>query len=141
MMKTVTRTKLAELQREAAEKPRRRTNYNLHEQLEDPIQRLCITGETDTVFPPHRHLGKWELVTVLKGSFTLYLYDDQGAVTARYDMTPGGEILAAEIPADTWHNYIFHESGTTFLEVKRGPYAPFTPEELAPFPGMTPEKK
>ena len=43
-MKTVTASKLAELQREAAEKPRRRTNYNLHEQLEDPIQRLCIIG-------------------------------------------------------------------------------------------------
>ena len=41
------------------------------------------------------------------------------------------KVLAAEIPADTWHNYIFHESGTTFLEVKRGPYRPFTPEELA----------
>ncbi|MBO4647672.1 MAG: WbuC family cupin fold metalloprotein [Lentisphaeria bacterium] len=140
-MKTVTCTKLAELQREAAEKPRRRTNFNLHEQLEDPIQRLCITGEPDTVFPPHRHLGKWELVTVLKGSFTIYLYDDNGTVTAQYDMAPGGEIMAGEIPPDTWHNYIFHESGTTFLEVKRGPYAPLTPEEQAPFSGKTPDKK
>ena len=140
-MKTVTRTKLAELQREAAEKPRRRTNFNLHEQLEDPIQRLCITGEADTIFPPHRHIGKWELVAVLKGSFTIYFYDDNGAVTAQYYMTPGGDTLAAEIPAGTWHNYIFHESGTAFLEVKHGPYVPLTPEELAPFTGMTPEKK
>ena len=139
-MKTVTSAKLEELRRTAAENPRRRTNYNLHEDLEDPIQRLCITGEPDTVFPPHRHLGKWELVTILKGSVTLYLYDDAGTVTGQIDMAPGGETLAAEIPADTWHNYIFHESGTTFLEVKRGPYRPFTPEELAPFSGMKPEK-
>ena len=140
-MKTVTRTKLAELQREAAENPRRRTNFNLHEQLEDPIQRLCITGEPDTVFPPHRHLGKRELVTLLTGSATLYLYDDSGAVTAQYELSPDGELLVLELPADTWHNYIFHESGTTFLEVKRGPYAPLTPEEKAPFSGMTPDKK
>ena len=140
-MKTVTAAKLDELRRIAEENPRRRTNFNLHEQLDDPIQRLCIIGEPDTVFPPHRHLGKWELVTILKGSFTLYIYDDSGKVTEQIDMTPGGETLAAEIPADTWHNYIFHEPGTTFLEVKRGPYHPFTPEELAPFTGMTPEKK
>ena len=138
-MKTVTASKLCELQQEAAGKPRRRTNFNLHEQLEDPIQRLCIIGEPDTVFPPHRHLGKWELVTVLKGSFTLYIYDDEGEVTEQYEMKPGGETLAGEIPADTWHNYVFHEPGTAFLEVKRGPYAPFTPEELAPFPGIQPK--
>ena len=139
-MKTVTVAKLTELQREAAEKPRRRTNYNLHEQLDDPIQRLCIIGEPDTVFPPHRHLGKWELVTILKGSLTLYVYNDSGEVTEQYDMSPSGEILTLEIPADTWHNYIFHESGTAFIEVKRGPYAPFTPEELAPFSGIAPKK-
>ena len=138
-MKTVTASKLAELQREAAGKDRRRTNYNLHERLEDPIQRLCIIGEPDTVFPPHRHLGKWELVTILKGSLSLYIYDDAGKIVEQIDMSPGGDTLAAEIPADTWHNYIFHESGTTFLEVKRGPYRPFTPEELAPFKGRTPE--
>lgn len=138
-MKTVTALKLSELQKEAAGKPRRRTNFNLHEQLEDPIQRLCIIGEPDTVFPPHRHLGKWEMVSILKGSLTLYIYNDKGEVTDKLEMSPGGETLVTEIPADAWHNYIFHESGTTFLEVKRGPYAPFTPEELAPFSGIKPE--
>lgn len=140
-MKTITSAKLDELRREGALKPRHRTNFNLHEQLDDPIQRLCITGEPDTVFPPHRHLGKWELVSILRGSLTLYLYDDSGKVLEQHELTPDGNTLAAEIPADAWHNYIFHEPGTTFLEVKRGPYAPFTPEELAPFQGMTPEKK
>ena len=139
-MKTITAEKLAELQKASAENPRRRTNYNLHEQLEDPIQRLCIIGEPDTVFPPHRHLGKWELVTMLKGSATIYLYDDEGKITEKHEMSPRGEVLAAEIPADTWHNYIFHEPGTTFLEVKRGPYQPLTPEEKAPFSGMMPTK-
>lgn len=137
-MKTVTLSKLAELQREAAEKPRRRTNYNLHEQLDDPIQRLCIVGEPDTVFPPHRHLGKWELVTILKGSATLYTYNDKGEITEKYQLSHDSGTLAVEIPADTWHNYIFHEPGTAFLEVKRGPYAPFTPEELASFQGIKP---
>ena len=138
-MKTVTLSKLTELQHEAAEKPRRRTNYNLHEQLDDPIQRLCIIGEPDTVFPPHRHLGKWELVIILKGRATLYTYNDKGDVTEKYELAPNSETLAVELPADTWHNYIFHESGTAFLEVKRGPYAPFTPEELASFQGIKPE--
>lgn len=138
-MKTITAARLAELQREAVQKPRRRTNYNLHEQLNDPIQRLCIIGEPETVFPPHRHLGKWEMVSILKGRLTLYIYNEKGEVTEQCEMSPGGETLVTEIPADTWHNYIFHEPGTAFLEVKHGPYAPFTPEELAPFPGMKPE--
>ena len=140
-MKTVTASKLAELQREAAGKDRRRTNYNLHEKLEDPIQRLCIIGEPDTVFPPHRHLDKWELVTPLKGSFTHYIYNDQGEVIEHYDLKPGGDTVVLEIPAGTWHNCVFHEPGTTFLEVKRGPYVPFTPEELASFEGIKPEVK
>ena len=138
-MKTVSTAKLTDLQRAAAENPRRRTNFNLHEQLEDPIQRLCIIGEPDTVFPPHRHLGKWEMVAILKGRLTLYMYNDEGRVTEKFEMMPNGETLVVEIPADTWHNYVFHESGTVFLEVKRGPYQPFAPEELAPFKGMTPE--
>ena len=138
-LKTITSSKLAELQVEAAGKPRLRTNYNLHEQLEDPIQRLCITGERDTVFPPHRHIGKWELVTILKGSLTLYTYNDKGEVLEKVDMEPGGENLVAEIPVGAWHNCVFHESGTAFLEVKRGPYLPFTPEEMAPFSGVKPQ--
>lgn len=140
-MKTITAGMLADLQKVSAENPRRRTNYNLHEQLDDPIQRLCIIGEPDTVFPVHRHLGKWELVSILKGSATLYIYDDQGTVRETFEIAPGGETLVVEIPAGTWHNYILHEPGTAFLEVKRGPYKPFAPDELAGFKGMTPEGK
>ena len=140
-MKTITSEKLAELQREAAEKPRRRTNLNLHEQLDDPIQRLCVTGEPDTVFPVHRHLGKWELVTIIKGSTTLYIYDDNGSITEQLELAPGGDTIIVEIPQGVWHNYILHESGTTFFEVKHGPYKPFAPEELASFKGMTPDGK
>ena len=140
-MKTVSAEKLAELQQTAAKNPRRRTNYNLHEQLDDPIQRLCIIGEPDTIFPVHRHLGKWEMVSILKGRLTLYMYDGEGRVTEKFEMTPNGETLVVEIPVDTWHNYIFHESGTVFLEVKRGPYQPFKPEEMAAFAGMTPGKQ
>ena len=138
-MKTVTAGKLVELQKEAAEKPRRRTNYNLHEQLDNPIQRVCIVGEPDTVFPPHRHLRKWEMVIILKGSCTLYIYNDRGEIVEKYDLKAGGETLVIEIPIGIWHNYIFHESGTAFMEVKHGPYTPCTPEEMAPFPGMKPE--
>lgn len=140
-MKKVTAAILAELQHTAEQNPRRRTNYNLHEQLDDPIQRLCITGEADTVFPVHRHLDKWELMIILKGSLTSYTYNEDGSVAEAVEMAPGGNSVSAlEIPAGTWHNCVFHESGTTFLEVKKGPYAPLKPEEIAAFKGMSPEK-
>ena len=47
-----------------------------------------------------------------------------------------GKLSIAELPEGIWHNCIFHEPGTTFIEVKKGPYAPLTPEEQAPFEGV-----
>ena len=135
MIKTVDDSVLASLAEEARQKPRKRTNFNIHADLNDPIQRLCITGDPETVFPVHRHLEKWELITRVCGSFTIYTYHEDGTVSGQYEFAPG-KLSIAEFPEGIWHNCIFHEPGTTFIEVKKGPYAPLTPEEQAPFEGV-----
>ncbi len=138
-MKIIDRKKLDELAAQAVLAPRKRTHFNLHESLEAPIQRLCVTGEKETVFPPHRHCEKWELSIILKGRALLTIYNDDGSVKESFEMIPGGVALSAvEIPEGIWHNYVFLESGTTLLEVKKGPFVPISPEDTAPFPGNKP---
>ena len=109
--------------------PRRRQNLNLHPELRDPIQRLLNAGEPDTYVRPHRHRpGRWELVAVLRGRVDTLLFDDTGAVTARYTLGIGNCI---EIPGATWHGFVFALPGTIALEIKPGPYDPQLDKEFA----------
>lgn len=38
-----------------------------------------------------------------------------------------------EIPPGVWHCIVVREPGTVIYEIKQGPYAPLTPENLAPW--------
>ena len=134
-MKIIDRKLCAELLEKAAASPRRRTYCNLHETLEDPIQRLLVAAMPDTVFKPHRHPGKWELCTALEGEFTVYCYDDAGHILSATRI--GGDVHTVELPPGVWHNTVAHVPGV-FLEVKSGPFRPTPPEDFAPFDGVTP---
>ncbi len=134
-MKLIDKKLYAELLAKAAESPRRRTHFNLHETLEDPIQRLCVASMPDSVFKPHRHAGKWEFLTVLEGELTVRTYDDNGTVLS--ETRAGGDIRAVELPENVWHNCVVH-TPCIFLEVKAGPYQPTSPEDFAPFDGVMP---
>lgn len=138
-MKIIDKQKLEELAVLAEQAPRKRTHFNLHESLDAPIQRLCVTGEIDTVIPPHRHPDKWELAIIVKGRASVYIYENDGSVKECFELIPGGNAVSAvEIPEGVWHNYVFREPGTTFFEVKKGPFVPIAPEDTAPFDGIKP---
>ncbi len=126
MEKTITPQLLDELLAKAAASPRLRTNFNLHENTDDPVNRLCIAAQTGSVFPIQRHPGKWELVTCLRGKFVSRIYGDKGQVLREYRM--GEDVTSLEIPAGTWHS-IEVLTPCVFLEVKPGPYAPVAPED------------
>ena len=136
-MKKITQEKIDELLAAAKENPRLRTNYNLHEELDDPINRLCIAVMPESKFPVHRHTGKWELLTILYGELTSYIYDDNGNVIEK-NLLAAGKTVSLELPPGAWHNLVAH-TPTVFLEVKAGPYQPVPPEDMAPFRGMEPE--
>ncbi len=124
----------------AGESLRLRINYNIHELLSDPIQRLFVAAGLNSYFRPHRHHGKSEFAIVLRGQFDILLFDDEGVVTERVSIGPGKEAFALEIPADRCHTWIPMEEKSVFFEVKQGPYdpttallfAPWSPEEGSP---------
>jgi len=126
MEKTITPELLDELLVKAAESPRLRTNFNLHESTDDPVNRLCIAVQPGSVFPVQRHPDKWELVTCLRGSFISRIHNDRGEILREYRM--GGNTITLEIPAGTWHS-IEPLTPCVFLEVKPGPYVPVAPED------------
>jgi len=136
-MKLVTSQMMDELIVKAGESQRLRTNYNIHESLSDPIQRLFIAAGVSSYFRPHRHPGKSEFALVIRGLFDVILFDDEGIVTKRVSIGPDTGVLGLEIPADQFHTWLPMAEASIFFEVKQGPYdpssslvfAPWSPEE------------
>lgn len=139
-MKSVALPDLRQLSAEAQAAPRRRRNLNLHDRLDDPIQRLCNALEPGTYIRPHRHPdGVWETFVLLHGGCTILLFDTAGTVTERLALDRDGTLIA-EIPAGCWHAVTVHTPSTVVLEVKPGPYLPgifaaWAPEEGDPGAG------
>jgi cupin fold WbuC family metalloprotein len=134
-MKRIDKTLLTTLSTQAAATPRLRAHHNLHPQLDDPIQRLCIAMEPGTYVRPHRHMQPetWEILLILSGAVALLIFDDSGKVLGRTELVAGGETTAVEIPANTWHAVASLKTGTVVFEVKQGPYATITEANYAPW--------
>lgn len=128
-MKKLTATDLDKLSRQARQAPRLRANSNLHQELSDPIQRLAIAMEPDTLILPHRHPHTWEVLTALRGRFTVLVFDNAGRVIERAVL--GDDCSVVEIPAGGWHAVLSHDSGAVIFEVKHGPYAPIAEADVA----------
>jgi len=123
-MKLIDKDLLDALVIKAKDAPRKRAHFNLHSELSDPVQRLCVAIEPESYVKPHRHgdPATCEVFLLVRGSAKLLFFDDQGQVTEQVILTAGGPVVAAEIPARTWHSIVSLESGTVFFEVKQGPY-------------------
>jgi len=131
-MKLYTRQRLNELSDIAANSDRKRTNLNVHDKLEDEVQRLFLAFEPDTYVRPHRHpqAHKWEFFVLLKGDIDLLVFSDEGELQQRVKLCDN-ENLAVEIPANTWHTYISNEPGSLALEIKQGAYIAQSKEDFA----------
>jgi cupin fold WbuC family metalloprotein len=123
-MKLIDKSLLDSLVTKAKDAPRKRAHFNLHPELSDPVQRLCIAIEPETYVRPHRHAepATCEVFLLLRGSAKLLFFDDQGQVTEQVILAASGPNFAVEIPPRTWHSIVSLESGTVFFEVKQGPY-------------------
>ncbi|WP_374510961.1 WbuC family cupin fold metalloprotein [Niveibacterium sp.] len=120
---------------EARQLPRRRKNLNLHMSSEAPAQRFFNAMEPDSYVRPHRHLdaGKEETLLVVRGSVGVFEFDDDGAVIRAARLSAAGDAFGLHVPLGVWHSLVALEPGTVFLEVKGGPYVPFSPEDFAPW--------
>ena len=68
-MKIINEALLDETTGRAKQSPRLRMNYNFHEHLDDPVNRLLNALEPGTYLRPHRHLNpkKDEIFLLLRG--------------------------------------------------------------------------
>ncbi|MDP2760215.1 MAG: WbuC family cupin fold metalloprotein, partial [Sideroxyarcus sp.] len=128
-MKKLTHSDLTALVQQAQQSPRLRANANLHLTLSDPVQRLAIAMEPDTLILPHRHPHTWEVLAALCGCFTVLEFDDTGEVIERADL--GEDTSVVEIPAGGWHAVLSHAAGAVIFEVKHGPYSPIAEADVA----------
>ena len=85
-MKIINEQLLDETQAKALQSPRLRMNYNFHERLDDPINRLLNAMEPGTYLRPHRHLNpaKDEIFLLLRGKVAVFLFDEEGGVVDFY---------------------------------------------------------
>lgn len=112
---------------------RQRSNYNLHPQLDDAIQRFFNCLEPPTYVRPHRHApGKFELFVLLQGKAGVLVFDEHGLVTEKHLLAPDA-LVAVEIPGGVLHTVVALAPNTVLFEVKPGPYQPLTDKDFAPW--------
>lgn len=130
-MRIFSQSLLDELTAQAAASPRGRAHHNIHASSSDLVQRFFVVVNRGSYFRPHRHATRSELALVVRGRFTVLLFDQEGQVTARYEVGEGTPHIAYETPQATWHTLIAERDGSTFVEIKEGPYDPATAAEFA----------
>ena len=116
--------------KQAKESQRLRMNFNLHERLDSPVQRLLNAMEPGTVLPVHRHRHTDETYIVLRGAIKLMIYNDNKTNIENHILDPCEGNYGFNIPAGTFHNVEVLDKGTVIFEVKEGPYTPTGPEDI-----------
>ena len=116
---------LDSLTEQAKGSARLRMSYDLRNSEADLSQRMLNAVEPGSVIPIHRHQKTSETMVVLRGRVVVELYDELERIcSSAYEVYPGGDIYALNIPAGAWHTLRALESGTVILEMKDGAYEP-----------------
>lgn len=133
IMKKLSDDLFKELTQKALNSPRKRTHFNLHEDLSDPVQRLCVAIEPGSYVRPHRHGPEiWELFFVFRGSAVMLVFDELGKVIDRGEFQEG-KTAAVEIARGVWHTLAATSPHSILMEIKPGPYTPPGPQNFAPW--------
>jgi cupin fold WbuC family metalloprotein len=133
MLKIVSEESLYELSQKAALLPRKRLNFNFHEDLADPINRMLNAFEPGSYIQPHKHENpdKREVFIVLCGTLIVVIYDDSGKPTDFVLLNPQKGNRAIEVPPGIWHSVFSLETGTVVYEIKDGPYEQISDKNFA----------
>jgi cupin fold WbuC family metalloprotein len=121
-MKIIDESLLNTITDKAKESPRLRMNYNLHENLEDSVQKLLNALEPGTELPIHRHTETAETYYVVRGHLKVIFYNDNREIVEECELSPDLGKYGVDIPAGQWHTIQVIDSGTVIFEVKQGPY-------------------
>lgn len=117
----------------AAASPRRRMNYNFHRSTDEKVNRLLNVMHRGSYLPVHRHLNpeKSESIIVVRGKVGVTIYDDAGREVESRTVGAGCDCVGFDIEAGVWHGLVVLEDNTVLFEVKEGPFAPITPDNIA----------
>ena len=128
-------TLLEQLSQKAKNAPRKRMNHNFHQTSEDLLNRMLNAMEPATYVRPHKHENpdKREAFVILKGSFLIISFDEQGHITDHVLLSRESGVYGLEIPPRTYHTLICLEEGSVLYELKDGPYIPQTDKIFAPW--------
>lgn len=129
-MKLIDEELLHMITAEAKASERKRKNYNFHDSLDAPCQRLLNALEPDTVVPTHRHLQTAETYIIVSGSLEVVFYNDRGEVTDSVVLSQKSGNRGVHIPVGQWHSIKVLESGTVIFEAKDGPYMSIGPDDI-----------
>ena len=132
-MKFVDKSLIKDLVEKAKESPRKRAHHNLHPELDDPVQRLCVAANEGAYIRPHRHAEpyKWEMFIIVQGTASILFFDDTGVVTERRELDAYAGGFVVEIPPQTWHTLVITSPETVLMEIKPGPYSPLDDKDFA----------
>jgi len=121
---------LNNLTEEAVANPRLRKNFNLHNSLDDKVQKLLNALEPGTILPIHRHINTDEVYFMVRGSLIVKFYNEQKELTKTQELNPQTGQFGISIPAGQWHTIEVLEKGTIIFEVKEGPYSPLKEDDI-----------
>ena len=123
-MKYIDTELLDETSKRAKESERLRMNYNFHESLDAPAQRLLNALEPGTILPIHRHQHTAETYVLLRGKIKVLFYNDKKEIIEERVLNPLEGVYGVNIPKNTWHTLEVLEKESVLFEVKDGPYTP-----------------
>ena len=123
-MKIIDKSLLDSVTAGAKESNRLRMNYNFHDSLDAPCQRLLNALEPETIVPIHRHQHTSETYILLRGKLRMMFYNDDKEIIEETILSSESTNYGIHIPAGVWHAMEVLTSGTVIFETKDGPYAP-----------------
>ena len=127
----ITQAILDKLTEKAKASPRLRMNMDLRNSADDQSQRMLNAIEPGSPMPIHRHRSTSETVVCLRGRLVWEFYDElERRCTEAIELSPGGQVVALNVPAGQWHTVRALESGSVILEMKNGPYEPLGEEDM-----------
>lgn len=142
---------LEQVLEEARSSPRRRTNFNFHQSMEENPHRFLNVMLRGTYVRPHHHTSppKSESFLIIDGSVAFCLFDEKGnlaecklvgrdlpeeaPICTEYGIQGGLQShgLGVDIVPGLWHTLLVLSNEAICFEVKPGPYKPSTDKEFA----------
>lgn len=106
---------------DAKASPRLRMKMDLGNSDQDGSQRMLNAIEPGSVLPIHRPQKTSETVVCLRGRLVWEFYDElEMLCTETIELSPGGQVVALNVPAGQWHTVKALESGSVILKMKEG---------------------